>query len=155
VTKNKKIPRYQQLADKAVRQQVNPDSWRDETITFRFSSFDFDGPWGQGGLVGCDWREIFRVLENIQTMKWGEILLAAGSVRSGTNHHPVDVGRICKAARDRLIALQQDPTGLFSFHIRGKLRVYGIRDRRFCTILWLDPWHDDDSGVCPSHLKHT
>lgn len=134
-----------------VRQSVDPDAWKNEPVRFIFSSFDCDGPWGVTSFSECDWKEVAEKLESFQSMKWDEILRATGSVSSGNNNHHIELEKLSDAARSRLTDLQHDVDTVFSFHLRGKLRVYGIRDRRQCRVLWIDPWHDPTRGVCPSH----
>ena len=135
-----------------VRQTADPEAWKNEPVCFIFSSFDIEGPWGSCVFTECDWREVAEKLESFQSMKWDEILRATGSVRSGNNNHHIELDKLSSVARDRLNHLKYDDIDtVFSFHLRGKIRVYGIRDRRHCRVLWIDPWHDPNQGVCPSH----
>jgi hypothetical protein len=137
-----------------IRQTADPDAWHSEPVCLLFSSFDIDGPWGKIAFSECDWREVAEKLEGFQSMTWAEILRATGSVSYGNNNHHIDFDKLSSAAQTRLNDLQrEDIDTVFSFHLRGKLRVYGIRDRKHCRILWLDPWHDAARGVCPSSKK--
>ncbi|MDQ2731557.1 MAG: hypothetical protein M3Y56_07855, partial [Armatimonadota bacterium] len=66
--------------------------------------------------------------------------------------HPVELGKLCKAAQDRLVEIRQDDAAtLFSLRIGGQGRIWGVRDGPTLRILWWDPQHE----VCPSLKKHT
>jgi hypothetical protein len=141
---------------KKIRETADPDAWKGEKICVLYSSFDDEGAWGVSGLQDCDWRDVFRKLENYQTMTWAEILRATGAVKAGNNHHSIETQSLSNAAIKRLEALQIDSDTIFSFHLTGTLRVYGIRSHAKFSALWVDPWHADAAkGVCPSSKRHT
>lgn len=107
--------------------------------------FDSGGQWSWNTLDARTWwREIIRGVLSFNSMKWSEIL--------GDRHHEVNVGRIIKAAQDRLREIgQQDIESLVSLALSGTKRIWGIRDRNVFKVLWWDPEHE----VCPSMKKHT
>ncbi|MFO1129157.1 MAG: hypothetical protein U1E66_12075 [Rhodospirillales bacterium] len=143
-------------APDSIRVVVDPNAWKADQARFHFSGFDIDSEWGKGALISCDWRDFLIKIEHFSTMTWAEILKAAGSVRSGTNNHEIEINRLSKKAKDRLKELAHDTDTVFSLHMTGSLRLYGIRDRSVCKALWVDPWHGDPNrAVCPSSKRHT
>jgi hypothetical protein len=50
---------------------------------------------------------------------------------------------ICKAAKERLLALKYDDQAdqLYKLRISTKCRVYGFRNRNIFHVLWWDPEH--------------
>ncbi len=76
-------------------------------------------------------------------MTWAEVL--------GSKHnHNVDIDRLCKAARERLVQLKQhDLDELLSLRLSGAERIWGILSEGVRTIIWWDP----DHKICPSLLK--
>jgi hypothetical protein len=96
-------------------------------------------------MAGPTTREVLRRLGSYETMTWREIDGPSGS-------HAVDLGSLSTAARDRLVAIQQDDVEqCFSLRINGPARVWGIRNAHVLRILWWDPRHE----VCPSKKRHT
>jgi hypothetical protein len=139
-----------------VRQAVDPNSYLGEKVTFIFHSFDVDGPWGLCAFGDCDWREVSKKIESLQGMMWREVLAADGAVKNGNNNHAIEVHKLSKAAQGRLNDIELSEDSLFSFHLTGRLRIYGVRDRKVCRLLWTDPWHNDpDRAVCVSQKRHT
>lgn len=138
-----------------VRTSGDADAWKASTIIIHLSGFDSDGPWGFVAVKEYNnWKKILKTLESYQTMTWAELLSASGSVKSGTNHHEISSERLSKLAQDRMNEISINEDTVFSFHIEGRLRLYGIRDRAVCRIIWVDPWHNDVSrAVCPSVRK--
>jgi hypothetical protein len=56
-------------------------------------------------------------------------------------------GSIIGEAQRRLVAIAQDDIDdLFSLHLGGKPRVWGVRDGSVLRLLWWDPEHE----ICPS-----
>lgn len=73
-------------------------------------------------------------------------------------NHEIKVADLSKGAQTRLRELDLDTVTdtLLSLRVTGGFRLYGIRDRKECRLLWFDPWHDDENkAVCPSVKKHT
>lgn len=66
--------------------------------------------------------------------------------------HPIEAYKLQKFAQDRLAELQMDDLDLlWSIHVDGAFRIWGIRDASLLKILWIDPCHE----ICPSYKKHT
>jgi hypothetical protein len=133
-----------------VRQNEQTEQWGESPITFIFSSFDHEGPWGIGAFTECIWQEFFRKIEDYQLMTWNEF------IKDKTRNHNISPSSLSKEAIKRYEELNQDfdIETLVSFHVTGKIRFYGIRDRKFCRILWADPWHTHEKkAVCPWHKK--
>ena len=118
-----------------------------ETIAWRFSIVDLDGPWGWETTARDDWWEkIFPKLKHIDSMTWAEIAKATGGRRVGNNHHPVEVRKLTQQAKQRLKEIRQDDVSeLFSLRLDSTTRIYGIRDRRALKLLWYDPYHGCNS----------
>lgn len=75
-------------------------------------------------------------------MTWAEITRGTGGKSRGNNNHFVPVAKLAKEAKVRLREIrQEDVSDLFSLHIDGKTRIYGIRDGRALKLLWYDPDH--------------
>ena len=130
---DRKLPRAQPADPKA----------RGPLWAFRIA--DLGGPWCWAQMDRPVQREVLERLRRLETMTWREIDGPTGS-------HAVEVGRLAKPARDRLIAIQQDDVEqLFSLRITGERRVWGILEEHVLKILWWDPHHQ----VCPAPKKHT
>ena len=86
-------------------------------------------------------------------MTWDEIAKATGGKKKGrgNNHHFVQVEKLTKKAKDRLVELkQEDVSELFSLRLTGQTRIYGMRDRRALKLLWYDKYHGTNAlAVCP------
>jgi hypothetical protein len=133
---------------KEVRIKSDPLSHDREKPVWSFSVLDEDhAQWGWRNVnSGVWWDDILPKLQNFETMTWAEILRPAGGRSHGNNNHPIPVAELCKAARDRLVDLQQDDIDtVFSLRLAGAPRVMGIREGRVLKILWFDPDHE----VCP------
>lgn len=103
---------------------------------------------GEFGWSNADtlilFRDIIPKLQKFESMKWGEI--------EGRRNHFVSTDVICKEAMDRLSAIGQgDEENIFSLHLDGTGRVWGLRYDNVLKLLWWDPEHK----ICPSKLKHT
>lgn len=86
-------------------------------------------------------KKILGILQRFETMTWDEIV--------GSRNHQISPDKLIKEANDELTKLNQDDIEietLFSLHINGKERIWGIRDRNTLKLLWWDPEHK----VCPS-----
>lgn len=131
---------------KQVRLLYDPASYDRETIVWRFSSVDKDGPWGwRTAAAGVWWSSIFPKLQNFETMTWAAIMAASGGRRRGTNHHPVKVEKLTRQAKNRLEQICQDDVDeLFSLRLTQTQRIYGIRDRRALRLLWFDRHHGNN-----------
>ena len=138
------------LGGKEVRYtEGTPDRFENETIPWRFSVVDLEGPWGWRTKAARDWwRYILPKLRLLESMTWAAIQVASGGRRRGTNSHDVKVADLSKRARDRLKEIgQEDIADLFSLRLTGTKRIYGIRDGRALKFLWYDPDHGDNSNA--------
>ncbi len=105
---------------------------------------DLDGPFG--------WKphahHVDHVLSKVGSVEQQTFqeLIQAGS-------HSISPKSLCRQAQKRLAKLDFEEYAdvLFSIRLKGKLRVYSIRQGREMFVLWLDPEHQ----VCPSKKKHT
>jgi len=105
---------------------------------------DFDGPW-PWTIDATTMREIHSKLVAFERMTWAAI--------SGHRHHFLTSTSLCKAAKDRLIAIKLDDAvdRIYSLALSGVERLIGIRLGREFHFLWWDPRHE----VCPSQKKNT
>jgi hypothetical protein len=132
-----------QPGGKTPRAGGDPDDANRQTPVWSVSRFDHDGPWGRNGCSpeAIIWETIFPKMVSYESMTWNDIL------QNRKYNHSVEVDKMIKAARDRLMVLRMDEyEELFRFRLAGTGRVWGIRDGRVFQILWWDP----DHKVCPS-----
>ena len=160
--RNKRTKKVSQSArpseGKQVRQSENPESSDRETVAWRISDFDWQGPWGDKALKDANLPDLVREwASNFEKQTWFELMSASGGKTLGTNHHRIEIEKLSKLAKDRLTALKKDDLdSVFSFRISSRARVYGIKDRRAFCALWYDPWHGDQKkAVCASKKRHT
>ncbi len=132
-TKNPNIEKYPRGAEKIERVRL-------ETIVWRVSIIDRDGPWGWNSISGDTlWKDVYSKLINFETMTFQEI-------KDGS--HLVPVSDLIPKAQKRLVEIDQDDTDeLYSLRLTGEKRIWGIQDRSIFKILWWDPSHE----VCPSN----
>ncbi len=126
-------------------------SFNKETPAWQLHLLDKDGDWGWKSVGRERWeKEILPKLSQHETMTWDEILRASGGKGKGrgNNSHSIQVNNIIKSAQKRLMEIQQDDVDvLFSLRLRGKFRIWGIRDGRVLKVIWFDFEHE----ICPSH----
>jgi len=90
------------------------------------------------------WGDIIDKLKHFETMSWDSI------IRNGS--HNIEVNRLIPEAQGRLRELRLDDLEeLFSLHLNGKKRIFGILENGILSILWYDPNHE----LCPSQKKYT
>ena len=115
-----------------------------DTICWQFSLMDMEGSFSCKNISYDDWKLILNKMREWETMTWDEI--------SGKRDHAIDVDSLSPEAKKRLIEIQLDDIDeVFSLHLDGKKRLFGIRDRNIFRVLWWDKEHK----VCPSLKKHT
>lgn len=131
---------------KHARAAAVPPPEHDGKPVWRFGQMDFGGPfsWAQADTETL--AKVFKKLGNFETMTWSEI-----AIDGKNSHHSISLEDCSTAAQNRATALNLAVDQVFSFRLEGKVRVFGIRDRWICSLLWYDPKH----AVCPSTLKHT
>ena len=109
-----------------------------------FSLMDLSGPFSCSQITPTEWTLILQKMQLWETMTWDEI--------SGRRDHAISFDSLSDTAQKRLKDIQLDDTDeVFSLHIDGKKRLFGIRDRNIFKVLWWDREHQ----VCPSLKKHT
>jgi hypothetical protein len=106
---------------------------------------DLEGPWGWLNIQSKDILVyIMEKLRYFESMTWGEI-------DANRHNHPMPLDKIPKTARERLKERELDDLELYSFHLSGKKRIWGIREREAFYIIWWDPEHT----VYRVQKKHT
>jgi hypothetical protein len=116
-----------------------------QTPVWVFSRVDLNGQWCWSKLEPGELLQIIQRLKNLENVPWSEIERTTGS-------HPVSKTKFIKAAKERLIEIEQDDVDeLFSLRITNVIRIWGIRVNEEFHFLWCDPKHE----VCPSTKKHT
>ena len=87
-----------------------------------FRVLDLGGPYCWSRMDGATLLEVMGRLKHLEGMTWTEIEQSTGS-------HFVGRGDLIKSANERLLEIKQDDVDeLFSLRIRGKARIWGIRD---------------------------
>lgn len=113
-------------------------------VCWQFSLMDLSGPFSCMDICPDEWQVILTKMRSWETMTWHEI--------EGKRDHSISVESLSDIARKRLIDIQLDDIDeVFSLHIDGKKRLFGLRDRNIFKVLWWDREHK----VCPSPKKHT
>jgi hypothetical protein len=108
---------------------------------------EFCDPYGWHVLNAATLQEIREKLKYFETMTWAQILVVAKK-----QNHTVSVDLLEADAKARLRdSGQGDLEELFSLHLTGKKRIWGILREGVLNLLWWDP----DHSVCKSILKHT
>ncbi len=102
-------------------------------------------PWNWRGVESKTLLlEIVNKLAQYESMTWAKI--------EGDRNHFIKIDKIIKPAQLRLQQLRlHDVDQLFSLHLSGTQRVWGIRDNAILQLLWWDPKHE----ICPSVKKNT
>lgn len=107
-------------------------------LSWRFYGADRSGPFSWGALVDPGkYKEVIERLSELEQKTWAQI-------KQGGNHS-IEVSRLGKAARDRLIQIKKDDIDeLMSIRITGANRVWVIRrpgSLHIMRVLWWDPDH--------------
>lgn len=112
----------------------DPTPYQDAPISWRFSSCDKNGPFSWAALADPKYKCIVEKLHEYETKNFND-LHKAGS-------HPIETGRLAKAARDRLKDIKLDDIeALMSFRCEGDDRVWCIPEGALMRVLWYDPGH--------------
>jgi len=105
---------------------------------------DVGGPWCFYRDDCSDLRVVLDGLRPFETRTWGEI--------EGRRDHFISRDRLIADAQKRLLDIERDDVEeLFSLHLDGQKRIWGVRDGAVLRLLWWDPEHE----VCPSPKKYT
>ncbi len=127
---------------------ANPDGHDKQKVSWQFARADLQhDKWGWHLLSHQDFVDMFLqgALPNLETQTWAEL-------KSGKQHHSIEVQSLCKDAQRRLEELQlDDQDEVFSLRLSGQHRIFGFREGAALKILWNDPLHE----ICPSNKKHT
>ena len=126
---------------KSVRKNQTDNS---NHVCWQFSLMDLSGPYSCSEIKQDEWLLILSKMRLWKTMTWNEI--------EGRRDHSISIENLSSIAKKRLTDIQLDDIDeVFSLHIDGKKRLFGIRDRNIFKVLWWDREHE----VCPSPKKHT
>ena len=143
----KKIPKIKDVGKFSKIPKINePKNYNKEKPVWLLSKIDLEGDFGWKSIEEKEkLLKIIERLKNFESMTWGSIV--------GSDHHSIPISNLSSEAQKRLskINIIDEVDELFSFHLTGGERIWGIRDGEKCKILWWDPSH----SVCPSIKKHT
>jgi hypothetical protein len=116
---------------------VEGGKYEDCKPVWKVAAIDLEGPFGWGRLKGDEAAIVQQRLKFLEAMTWKEILLG-----DGDDNHRIDVDRLSKGARKRLVEINQDDADpLVSLRVRSRERIWGILDGCAFKILWWDPNH--------------
>ena len=88
------------------------------------------------------WAKVMPKLQDFEKFNWFELERHTHD-KSKSKHHVVQVSNLIPAAQKRLQELSLDDYGeLFSMTLMNTLRIYGIRNQGYLTIIWIDPDHE-------------
>lgn len=114
----------------------------DEKVIFSFLWFDRGGRWETGQQKNMhDVWEIAEKLKSFEQKKWS--FIAANSDRD----HQIPFSELESFAQKA--ALQrglEEFDGIWSFHLTGRQRLWGVRAGDFFMTIWWDPEHQ----ICPA-----
>lgn len=118
----------------------------EKKVFWSFVLFDPEIELPEAGRPDLIFHDVATAIKHCEARTWVDI---------DANHkrdHPIEIHHLEKFAQDRLTQLQMDDLDVvWSIHIDGKFRIWGIRAASLMQILWIDPCHE----ICPSHKKHT
>lgn len=124
-----------------------------EKVIWRYDMIDRNGKFAfdlhRADFMHCEVMEKMIAYSN---MTWQEIECQTHD-QGKSKHHFLSMDSLSKEAVDRFNAMKFDEysDAVFSFSLRNKLRIIGIRENEHFHVLWYDPNHE----VCPSRKKHT
>lgn len=134
--------------DKTPKMASDPENYLKQTPVWRFSDFDWDGPWGAATCteaIGNIRDHIELHLSSFETMTWADILKASGGrgKGGGTNSHPISRDKFKGGARKRLDDAKILADQIMSLRLDAGTRLYGVREGNCLRLLWFDPDHKD------------
>ena len=143
----RKLPKLKSLILKGnIPRHGDLQQYDDYTPIWSFKKIDCGSKWCWNCLDPIIFKGTLQKLKEIETQKWSQIKA------SKKLHHTIEVNNLTQDAKSRLIKLQYDELEeLFSLHLGGKFRVYGIRVGVTLELLWFDKEHE----IYPTHKKHT
>jgi hypothetical protein len=142
LAQQKKSPTFRDFVEQQKKPRVasNPESYHKLYPSWRIAKMEFVDPFGWHVLDATSLSYVRGKLSEFETRTWGEIL-------NSKHNHPVEKGRLCKHAQDRLDEMKQyDLEEVLSIRLSGAERIWGVLSEGVCTIFWWDPEHQ----VCPS-----
>jgi len=130
---------------------ISPDTVINKKPAWRFGKIDFEGEWGFDKINKSSiLKNLHQKLKNFEGMTWGEI--ERKTIKKGSKlNHSIFVEKISKEAKNRFkkIRLADEYDTLYSFHLAGKERLWGIRENEIFYIIWWDKEHT----VYPVHKR--
>lgn len=135
-------------ADKSPRVAADPNNYLQQNPVWRFSDFDWEGPWGAATCsqsIGKLRDHLEKHLSSFETMTWDAILKASGGRghNGGTNSHPISRDKFKGVARKRLEDRKILADQIMSLRLDAGTRLYGVREGNCLRLLWFDPHHKD------------
>ena len=116
----------------------------EKKLSWKFSIIDTGGEWTFKNIKkDYFWDYLLNKLKNYESQTVGEFIIPK-------HNHKIEKCRLCKEAQKRLIEIELDDCDeLYSVHVTGIKRLWGILEGSYFKILWWDPHHE----ICPSN-KH-
>jgi hypothetical protein len=144
-------PKYKNKpSGETARIQQDPESYLKMKPVWRFSDFDWEGPFGHECCVShiANIRShIEDHLASYETMTWEEILKASGGKKEGkgNNSHAIARDKFKKKVQKRLDERKIFADTLFSLRLDQGTRLYGVREINCLRVVFFDPHHKDHS----------
>ena len=123
---------------KTAKTNENPDWYKTKHPTWTFNRLDYD--WLPADV---DWQnDIVRKLGNYETQTWGEIMIANGGRKHGTNSHFDNISELTAEFKERWKQLHlEEYDQVFSLRLTGERRIFGILEGAVLSIVWYDAEH--------------
>ena len=110
------------------------------TIIFSFQWFDSVSRWGQSKEV--NFWDVAEKLKSFEQRQWKHL---AGYTK---RDHPIEFHKLEKEAQEYIgrTGIFDDHDEIWSLHLDGTKRLWGLKYQRYCMVIWWDP----DHKICPS-----
>ena len=103
-------------------------------LAWRFGGCDLEGPFAWSIPNHEKFREVLQKLFHLEEKTWDDI--------RGGGSHIIEVARLCKEARQRLVEIEKDDLDiLVSLRLTGPNRVWCIKTGHILRPLWWDEHH--------------
>jgi len=114
----------------------------DDTVIFSFLWFDHSTQWETGKQKNLhNFWELAGKLKSFEERSWRHI---AGNQ---DRDHSIPLSRLVPQAQELAVAKNiDDYDEIWSFHLTGTQRLWGVKHGRRFMIIWWDPEHQ----ICPS-----
>lgn len=146
-TKHKRPSLLTQPHPQKIASSKEQPDWWSFNIAWRISRMEMCDPFGWHELDAQMLHYIREKLSNFESMTLNEIF-----VKHRKQNHGVPIKGLRREAIRRLADLRLDDIDeLYTLHLSGKERIWGILNHNVLTLLWWDPTHQ----ACPSEKKHT